>query len=117
MLGNWDSMSLPEKVDDLRQSKADQAQFQQSGAGRGPFECRYHGMPRNSGRHGGAFSSRTSSRASLVCGPSQCGSSYLSIPTWKRAQSGFFKFCNRRLTTGRHELEVNFILSCIKAEQ
>jgi hypothetical protein len=33
MLGNWDSMSLREKVDDLRRSKADQAQFQQLAQG------------------------------------------------------------------------------------
>jgi hypothetical protein len=33
MLGNWDSMSLREKVDDLRQSKADHVQFQQLAQG------------------------------------------------------------------------------------
>ena len=33
MFGNWDAMSLREKVDDLRQSKSDQAQFQQLAQG------------------------------------------------------------------------------------
>ena len=33
MFGNWDTMSLREKVDDLRQSKADHAQYQQLAQG------------------------------------------------------------------------------------
>jgi hypothetical protein len=33
MLGNWDSMSIRERVDELRQSKADHAQFQQLAQG------------------------------------------------------------------------------------
>ena len=33
MIGNWDAMSLREKVDDLHQTKADQANFQQLAQG------------------------------------------------------------------------------------